>query len=75
MTENQLKKLGFELVKQYEHDQFNTNRYSKGYLLVEFTYENGELVSCDLVVEETDALPVTLELMKAITPHLGQLKQ
>ena len=38
MSEQEVKEIGFELVKQYEHDQYNTNRYKKGMLEVEFTY-------------------------------------
>ena len=39
MNENELKGLGFELTKKYEHDQYHTNRYARGVLEVEFTYE------------------------------------
>lgn len=29
ITEQEVKNIGFQLVKQYNHDQFNTNRYQK----------------------------------------------
>jgi len=45
MTENELKGLGFELTQQYEHDQYHTNRYAKGVLEVEFSYEGDKLLT------------------------------
>ena len=39
MTEEQIKGLGWKLVKQYNHDQYNTNRYKLGCMEIEFTYE------------------------------------
>lgn len=59
MTEKEIKEIGFTLVKTYNHDQFTTNRYQKGVLEVEFTYENKKLVTCDLTVEEINCLPIT----------------
>jgi hypothetical protein len=72
MTEQQLKGLGFELTKQYEHDEFHTNRYAKGVLEVEFTYKGEELISYDLTISELNCKPVTFEEMKALTPILGE---
>ena len=71
MTELQLKKIGFKFTKQYNHDQFNTNRYCKGSLEVEFTYKNNKLVSTDLTIQEINFKPVTLADMEALTPILG----
>jgi hypothetical protein len=67
MTEQQLKWLGFELTKQYEHDEFHTNRYAKGVLVVEFTYEGEKLQTCDLTISELNCKPVTFDEMKALT--------
>jgi len=72
MTENELKALGFELTKQYEDDEFVTNRYSKGVLEVEFTYEGDNLITCDLTISELNCKPVTLDEMKVLTPILGE---
>ena len=71
MTENELKGLGFELTQQYEHDQYDTNRYAKGVLEVEFTYEGDKLLACDLTISEMNRKQVTLDEMKALTPILG----
>lgn len=60
MTEIQLKQLDFKLIKQYDHDQYNTNRYKKGILEVEFTYEVEELHDISLTIEEVNAVPVTI---------------
>ena len=70
MTENQIKELGFVLEKQFNHDEFNTNRYRKGALEVDFSYEGDKLLSCDLAISEINCLPVTLEEMRAIVPVL-----
>jgi len=70
MTENELKGLGFELTQQYEHDQYNTNRYAKGVLEVEFTYEGDKLLTCDLTISGLNSKPVTLDEIKALTPIL-----
>jgi len=74
MTEEQLKGLGFKLTKQYEHDEFHTNRYAKGVLEVEFTYEAQQLVTCDLTISELNCKPVTFDEMKALTTILGDWK-
>ena len=72
MTENELKGLGFQLTQQYEHGQYHTNRYAKGVLEVEFTYEGDKLLTCDLTISELYCKPVTLDEMKALTPILGE---
>ena len=71
MTEQDIKRLGFEMTKQYEHDQYTTRRYQKGALEVEFTYEEGELVSNDLTITEVNCLPISLKQLEALTPILG----
>ena len=75
MTENELKGLGFELTQQYEHDQYHTNRYAKGVLEVEFTYESDKLLTCDLTISELNCKPVTFDEMKALTPILGEWQE
>ena len=72
MTELDLFGLGFECKKQYNHDQFNTNRYVKGVLQVEFTYEAETLISTELTIEEINSKPISFEEMKALTPILGK---
>ena len=52
MSEKQIKKLGFILVKEYNHDQFTTRRYKKGVLCVEFTYEGKKKESVDFTIDE-----------------------
>lgn len=72
MKEEELKELGFKFVKRYDHNEFHTNRYEKGLLEVEFTYEGDKLLTCDLTISELNCVPVTLEDMKALTPILGK---
>jgi hypothetical protein len=71
LTEDQIKELGFELSKEFPHDQYHTKRYTKGSLEVEFTYEGEKLVSCELTITEIMCKPVTFEEIKVITPILG----
>jgi len=70
MTENDLKGLGFVLIKRYEHDGFNTNRYLNGVLEVEFTYEGDRLCTCDLTIAELNCKPITFDEMKVLTSIL-----
>ena len=67
MTETQIQGLGFEMTKQYNHDQFTTKRYSKGVLEVEFTYEGEKLHSYDLTMSEINCLSVSFADIKALT--------
>lgn len=69
--EELIKELDFELEISYAHDQYKTNRYRKGLLLVEFTYAGDNLVTVDLTIDETYTKPITFEELKAITPVLG----
>ena len=63
-----VKDLGYKFDRNYQHDQFNTNRYRKDILLVEFTYKGTELLTIDLIIGETDSRSITYEELKAITP-------
>ena len=58
MTEQDIKEIGFNLVKQYQHDDFHTNRYRKGLIEVEFTYKNDELLTIDAAISEINCIPV-----------------
>ena len=58
MTEQDIKEIGFNLVKQYQHDDFHTNRYRKGLIEVEFTYKNDELLTIDATISEINCIPV-----------------
>ena len=64
-----------KLTKQYEHDQYHTNRYTKGFLEVEFTYEGDKLLTCDLTISELNCNPVTLDEIKALTPTFGEWQE
>jgi hypothetical protein len=75
MTEEQLKGLGFEMTKQYEHDEFVTKRYTKGVLEVEFTYGWEGLKTVDLTISEVNCKPVTFNEIKALTPILGEWQE
>ena len=71
MTEEQIKDLGWELVKQYDHDQYHTNRYKLGCMEIEFTYENAELLTCDLTISELNWMPISFNQAKLLTELLG----
>ena len=71
MKEEDIKKLGFKFIKNYKHDQYNTNQYAKGVLVVEFTYDHNVLINYDLTVHEVFCKSITLEDLKILTPILG----
>lgn len=71
--EQLIKTLGFELDCEYDHDHFHTNRYRKGLLMVEFTYNGFRLETVDLTIDETFCKPITYAELKAITPVLGEI--
>jgi len=71
--EQLIKTLGFELDHSYDHDHFHTNRYRKGLLMVEFTYEGFTLKTIDLTMDEVFCKPITYAELKAITPILGEI--
>jgi len=72
LTEYSIKYLGFELVKEYEHDHFFTNRYKKGALEVEFTYDESKLITTDLTIKETNCLPIDTEELKQLDKILNK---
>mgnify|MGYP000681115652 FL=1 len=72
MTEKEIKEIGFKLVKQYKHDQFRTNRFKKGILEVEFTYEGKNLVTVDLTMEEINCLPITKNELQQLNKILNK---
>lgn len=74
ITEEQIKTLGFEFVKTYNHDQFITNRYKRGLMEVEFTYEDSRLQTCDLTISELNCMPVDFEDIKKISEVIGDFK-
>lgn len=70
-TEDQIKQLGFKLINNYNHDQYHTNRYKQGCLIVEFTYENQELLTCDLTISELNNMPISANQLKEVSELLG----
>lgn len=78
MTEMQVYELGFQCKNQYVHDDFNTNRFVKGLIEVEFTYEGGvinsggKLVSVDITMDEVIGKEVTLDQLKQLDNILNQ---
>jgi hypothetical protein len=70
-TEDQIKQLGFKLINHYNHDQYHTNRYKQGCLIVEFTYENQQLLTCDLTISELNNMPISANQLKEVSELLG----
>ncbi len=54
MTEEQIRQLGFQLEKHYTHDEWETFRYKKGVIQIEFTYEikSGKIDTVDVTIDE-----------------------
>ena len=74
MTEVQITELGFEFIKTYTHDEFKTNRYARGVLEVEFTYEGNKIRTVDLTISEINCMPISFEQMKLITEVLSSFQ-
>lgn len=72
MTETEIQGIGFEMTKQFKHDEFYTNRYSRGVLELEFTYDREGLRTVDLTISEVNCKPVTFSELKALTQILGE---
>ncbi len=78
ITELDLFLLGFQRVKQYVHDNYNTDRYRRGSIQVEFTYKGGhlnsggELESIDMSIDEIVGCEIpTLNELKTLTQVLN----
>ena len=71
ISEAQIKEIGFQLTDSYDHDHYHTNRYQKGCLEVEFTYENDKLLTCDLTISELNCMPISFQEIKAISDLIG----
>ena len=71
VTEQELLDIGFTLVKQYDHDEYNTKRYKLDHVLVEFTYLQNQIVTIDLTLEEVNCIDnPTLSLVKTLLTAL-----
>jgi len=67
ITEEHIKKLGYKLVHDYDHDIYHTNRYQRNCLEVEFTYADGKLINVDLTIQEINFMPINHSQIKRIT--------
>lgn len=71
MNEEQIKELGWKLVKQYNHDEYHTNRYKLGCMEIEFTYEGKDLHTCDVTISELNCMPISYNQAKLLTELIG----
>jgi hypothetical protein len=72
IKESEIKKIGFKLVKNYKHNQFETNRYELGLLEVEFTYLKSKLVTCDVTINDVNCVPVSIAEIVALNEILNK---
>lgn len=72
MTEQDIQKLGFKKSKSYTHDEFNTNRYKLGFLEVEFTYLETQIVDIDVTIEEVNCLPINYHELSVLNLVLNK---
>jgi len=65
---------GFILTKHYDHDDWETYRYKKGVLELEFTYrlDNGKIESIDLTIGEIVGIEVSLSDLKDLDRILNK---
>ena len=52
MTEQEVKLLGYKLVKEYDHDRWHTKRYAKGHIEIELTYDGDNLECTTLSISD-----------------------
>ncbi len=64
------------LDKHYEHDEWETLRYKKGVLELEFTYriDNGKLETVDITIDEVVGMSVTENDVRHLDRILNKLK-
>jgi len=62
-------------LKEYKHDHFFTNRYKKGCLEVEFTYNDKDLVSLDVTIDELIGLPIDKNELKTLDKILNKAQK
>ena len=69
--------LGFKFVKQYRPgeyiDEFITNRYKRGFIEVEVTYNSDNtLRTFDVTIDEVNYLPVNVEELQILDSILNK---
>jgi len=69
--EEQIKKIGFKIYDDYKHDNYINKVYRKDCLKVEFTYDRGELLTCDLTIHEVNNMPISFDEIKRVAELLG----
>jgi hypothetical protein len=67
LTEKEITALGWELVKQYTHDQYHTNRYALGAMQLEFTYEGPDVSNISITMDGQNARPISYRQAKILT--------
>ena len=73
LTMQELEDLGFEVVRSYTHDQYITQRRTKGLIEIETTWLfSGEFQSQDLTIEEVNAIEFTKEELIALDKALNK---
>lgn len=73
--EAQIKEIGFKLYDNYKHDNYRTKIYRKNCLKVEFTYENEQLLTCDLTIHELNNMPISFSEIQNVTKLLGHWQE
>lgn len=66
ITEQEALEIGFVEDTSFTHDQFNTVRYKKDFMLLEFTYEDEKTVVVDLTIEDFENIAISKEGLFAI---------
>lgn len=74
MTANDLEKIGFYLIKSYSHDEWYTQRFQKGIIQAEFTFnaDSDKLETVDFTIDEIVGIEFSIEELIKIDQILNK---
>lgn len=72
LSVDSIKNLGFDLDKEYDHDEFTTHRYVNGPMMIEFTYLGDEIQTVDMVIDEVYKPTVNMDFLPMLVKYFNQ---
>lgn len=72
MKPEHLLKLGFEFVKEYDHDNFHSKEFKKGFIIACITYKDGQYLTWNIEIEKIHFKWVSFPELKKLDKILNQ---